>query len=500
MATTSRLLGGFAVLLALAACDQRVPTDPLAPAGPRRALDFDTAQLTLAGYEVVSVFDVPVKIDDASVPWTSTGVTLAPGEYAYLVPEGVVSFSLNDLGWSNCAEVFYWYCAKRSGSAGPAGGVGGPSGGHDGHLRLFYRVNGAGTPSQSLALAAIAKGPGTIEVSRAGSDAYWDFSGAQTVQIWRMRGAQPPPPPQREPRIALTCSPDPVVRAQEITCTASRDTAGGPGELKIIGWSFEGEERKDGDVTSTQWRGVMVKDGTVQVRGTIADRAVAPGKAKIRVERRQWPVMQLTKPPRVVVTVDPLNMSPYPPDANGYGRFILVSDEFTTYFGALPVHVINSGPNAGRSFLPDSVQLMRPNVHLHPALFDVNVTGTLSAQGYFPWNYWYDDQNGRGSGTCRERDIAAFRASVQRHEGVAMQANSHYGKANEAFRQAKLHEKLEELSIAGDEAALRNQATQIWNRFEFGIHNRIQRQFDAIDTPLVFAALGCTLDNNKHDR
>ena len=156
---------------------------------------------------MVTLFDVPVKLKDASVPWTSTGVTLAAGEYAYLIPEGSVSFTLNDIGWANCVVVFYWYCEKKGGSAGPYGGVGGPSGGHDGHLRLFYRVNGAGSPSQILASAAVAKGPGTIEVSRAGSDAYWDFSGKQTVQIWRMRGAQPPPCAaaaatcQQEPRI-----------------------------------------------------------------------------------------------------------------------------------------------------------------------------------------------------------------------------------------------------------------------------------------------------------
>jgi hypothetical protein len=81
-----------------------------------------------------------------------------------------------------------------------------------------------------------------------------------------------------------------------------------------------------------------------------------------------------------------------------------------------------------------------------------------------------------------------------------MQANSHYGKANEAFRQAKLHEQFEGLSVMGDADALRNEATQIWTRFEFGVHSRIQRQFDAVDTPLVFAALGCTLDNDKQDR
>jgi hypothetical protein len=511
MATTSRLLCCIAVLLALAACDQGVPTDPLAPGGPRRALDFDTAQLSREGYEMVTLFDVPVKLKDASVPWTSTGVTLAAGEYAYLIPEGSVSFTLNDIGWANCAVVFYWYCEKKGGSAGPYGGVGGPSGGHDGHLRLFYRVNGAGTPSQILASAAVAKGPGTIEVSRTGSDGYWDFSGKQTVQIWRMRGAQPPPCTpgaaaavtatcQQEPRIKLACTPNPVTRGEVIRCTASKDSASPPGELKITGWSFKDVEREDGEVTSTEWKGVVVQGGTVQVRGTIDDRTVSPASTTIRVKRREWPVMQFAEPPKVAITVDPLNMSPYPPDANAYGRFILVSDEFTAYFGAIPVSVINSGPNAGRSFLPDSVRLMRPRVHLHPALYDAGVAGIFGARGYFPWNHWYDDQNGRGSGTCRERDIAAFRALVERHEGVTMQENSHYGKANEAFRQAKLQEQFEELSVAGDEAALRFEATQIWNRFEFGIHNRIQGQFDARDTPLVFEALGCALDSNKHDR
>jgi hypothetical protein len=94
-------------------------------------------------------------------------------------------------------------------------------------------------------------------------------------------------------RLVLTCTgdldrPNRVTRGKEVTCTASKNPATAAGELKITGWSFEGRARTDGDVTANEWKGVMVEGGTVEVRGTIGDRAVDPAATRIDVTDRTW--------------------------------------------------------------------------------------------------------------------------------------------------------------------------------------------------------------------
>jgi hypothetical protein len=445
MASTSRLLCSIAVLLALAACDRRDPTAPLAPAGPRRALDFDTAQLTLAGYEMVKVFNVPVKIDDASVPWTSTGVTLAAGEYAYLIPEGSVTFSLNEIGWSNCAKDPYWYCTKISGSAGPYGGVGGPSGGHDGHLRLFYRVNGAGTPSQILAQTAVAQGPGTIEVSRAGSDKYWDFSGAQTVQIWRLRGAQPPPPPQQEPRLQLACTPNPVTRGDVIHCTASKDSASLPAELTEIRWEFSGGDFKYPDdaagdpvPSGSTWGGEMAMSGTVTVRAKLGGRDqsasttvnVAPRtefkKKRVSVHISQGTLadvpLDLGRPNDPPKSVSDLGRALTYPRISGYDpRTDLAEVQRTVAL------IQDEGPNHGLAYLKEVPMNPTAVVVIHPALARGSTFYRRQAQ---------TSNVVHGTPPCVQSRWDEYVRMVEDHEGLRGNTNSHVGALEAAINPA----------------------------------------------------------------
>jgi hypothetical protein len=303
-------------------------------------------------------------------------------------------------------------------------------------------------------------------------------------------------------KLKLTCTSklreNRVTRGDTINCTAGTDPAGAPGELKITGWSFRGIARNDGDTKSTEWNGVVAKEGEVVVQGTIGTGNSTRAAQTLRVIPRTWPVMQFTQPPKVTVGLGPQNMFAYPA-SGAFGNFVLVSDEFAQYFSELPVQTITSGPNTGWSFLPSPVQLMRPVIYLHPALYPPSRTFTMGTPIYFPWNFWYDDQNGKGSGTCKQSDVSNFLKLAERHEGVTMQPNSHYGKANDAFRSTKLHEKFEELSLAGDAEAFRSEATKRWNQFQYGTHKNVQANFDAVDTPLVHAQLGCTLDGNPKD-
>ncbi|MDP9349545.1 MAG: hypothetical protein M3P24_10470, partial [Gemmatimonadota bacterium] len=203
-------------------------------------------------------------------------------------------------------------------------------------------------------------------------------------------------------RLKLECTPNPVTRGKEISCTASKAPASASGELRITGWSFEGKARTDGDVTSTEWKGIMVKGGTVEVRGTIDGKNVKPAEQSIRVERRQWPVMQLTDHPTVFNQLDLESMAAYPPNGKAFGRFKLL----WPYFHALGITRATSGPNTGLAVISDPVQLRGSEVYIHPALTPTPTSMHPGSPGRQLWHDWHDDQNRKGSGTCDGAGVA----------------------------------------------------------------------------------------------
>jgi hypothetical protein len=95
--------------------------------------------------------------------------------------------------------------------------------------------------------------------------------------------------PTQESTLELTC-PGPVKRGEEVTCTATPSDRSS--SLTIVGWSFDGVERTDGDPTEATWGGTMVQSGTVEVRGRIgtdADSPLLTARAEIVVTDRTWP-------------------------------------------------------------------------------------------------------------------------------------------------------------------------------------------------------------------
>ncbi|HEX8211305.1 MAG TPA: hypothetical protein VF584_14115, partial [Longimicrobium sp.] len=155
-------------------------------------------------------------------------------------------------------------------------------------------------------------------------------------------------------RLKLDCTPNPVTRGQSITCTASKDPASAPGELKITGWSFEGRARTDGDVTSNTWAGVMVNGGRIQVAGTIGEIAVRPEATRIKVDNRVWhdpvPPAQIRKVGCSLPLTDecPLGSPPV------YDRDLGQTKLYPESGLAIPYAEINSGPNTGWSYVSGS--------------------------------------------------------------------------------------------------------------------------------------------------
>jgi hypothetical protein len=301
-----------------------------------------------------------------------------------------------------------------------------------------------------------------------------------------------------KPKLALTCTGDlganRVTRGQQVTCTAVKDPASAPGELKITGWSFDGRARTDGDLTSKEWNGIMAKRGKVEVRGTIGGAALRDEQT-IRVERRGWSVMRFSVP-RHVVGLDPASMADYPPAGLAYGRFKPEWPDFTK----LHAHGIDAGPNAGLWFLPEPIQLPQPLAFVHPALYIPALPAPLGpgSPGYSQWILWYNDQNGRPVGTCRPQEVTQFRSNVEVHEGVTGATNSHWGVGNRVLTSTKLHERFEALTSDQGADDLRFRTNDTWQKWLAGPYRSSQNQFDTSDYPNVFN-LGCSLDSNPND-
>ncbi len=87
-----------------------------------------------------------------------------------------------------------------------------------------------------------------------------------------------------------------------------------------------------------------------------------------------------------------------------------------------------------------------------------------------------------------------------------MASNSHWGKANTAFANAKLQGQMERLFLtilpgeteADFQMRLHVAANQTFDNFIANTYSPLQQQFDTNDTPAVYN-IGCNLDFNLAD-
>ena len=225
------------------------------------------------------------------------------------------------------------------------------------------------------------------------------------------------------PTIALTCTDslgvrNRIIRGQTLTCTASKDPATAPGELKIGGWSFEGKPRTDGVVTSTEWRGVMVTGGTISVHGTIGASPEETASAPISVEARTNWAGVIVYPATLPDTVfDPARF-PNPPvrDSSGYDVYLpggLGLYEFDLKWRG-HLAPVTSGPNKDWWYLRTPPQWMTPVVYLSPYLeagnpFYEAQTGKRTGDNAPPRGY---------TGWCTKSDMDILKQEVLDHEGA----------------------------------------------------------------------------------
>jgi len=223
---------------------------------------------------------------------------------------------------------------------------------------------------------------------------------------------EPLAPPQ-QPKLVLTCSGDlgenRVTRGKEIACTASKDPASGAGELKIVGWNFEGRARTDGDVTSTVWRGVMVKGGTIEVRGIIGTAEQRPVNMSVDVApRSDWSgkIVYPAALPRVIVAPERF---PEPPVREESGRDIYPPGSLGTYEYGLSwrghLALVGSGPNKDWWYLKTPPQWSTPVVYVSQYLEPGNPfyeaqTGRRPGEGAPPSTVWRSSFSRLREGVC----------------------------------------------------------------------------------------------------
>lgn len=98
--------------------------------------------------------------------------------------------------------------------------------------------------------------------------------------------------PAQQPSLALACTGDlganRVTRGQEIRCRVYKSDADAQGSVSVGEWRFDRAARRDGDKTSSEWEGVMVKGGIVEVRARVGTSPEQTLAATIDVVDRDW--------------------------------------------------------------------------------------------------------------------------------------------------------------------------------------------------------------------
>jgi hypothetical protein len=161
----------------------------------------------------------------------------------------------------------------------------------------------------------------------------------------------------QQAKLTLVCTGDrgqnAVTRGQAIRCEAGKDPASAAGAVSVTEWSFDGAPRTDGEPTSPVWEGVMVRSGTVQVRGMIGSGPAQVASATVTVANRVWDpptftVRRLTKDEddRLVL-----------PTSVQWSDDLGAADFFQTPTPAEtrndPVGEVGSGPNYGLYYYED---------------------------------------------------------------------------------------------------------------------------------------------------
>jgi hypothetical protein len=201
------------------------------------------------------------------------------------------------------------------------------------------------------------------------------------------------------PPLALTCSPNPVVRGSTVTCTATGAVA-----AAVTGWSFSG----GGGSASAQggaltWAGEAVVGGTVTVTTGAGSRS-----ASYSVTARNWTVAAISSTKVANGLIINLPVPPMPTGGDsGLGWF---AENMGDQGASLRVVPSNGGPNSGFAYYASPITMSS-----HYFKYTINPDLENAASIFSTKQY----------GACTIIARADLLAQTQRHEaGTVVQ--SHY--------------------------------------------------------------------------
>jgi hypothetical protein len=265
---------------------------------------------------------------------------------------------------------------------------------------------------------------------------YHRYTGSQTVTIYVRR--------KQQPELTLTCSPNPVIRGEEITCTAGKK-ANAPGELTDIRWEFSGNGFKYPDADAGEkapseptWTGEMAMSGTVTVVAKLngAEQSKSVGVTiEARTEFRKKHVSVDVRPGTLEdVPLELGRPSDPPKDVTDLGRAltepgILEYDPATNMADLLRIIrlIDDQGPNHGLAYLKEVPMKPTAVVVIHPALLRGS---TFFRQQARTSNVVH------GTAPCVQSRWDEYVRLVEEHEGLRGNRNSHVGAFGAALNPA----------------------------------------------------------------
>jgi hypothetical protein len=278
------------------------------------------------------------------------------------------------------------------------------------------------------------------------------------------------------PKIKLKCNGAEaaitVTRGETVACEAFKDPASAPGTVIVTEWSFDGQVRTDGSVTSTTWAGPMVQSGDVRVKGKVGEGGTVNAAAvSVAVAARNWAGRPVPLDPPLEITRDP-DVALRPTQLKQLGttdhgtRAVLTQGR--TY------QAITEGPNTGLAYLLDIPMTAWVKIYL--------AQGALSVGSAF---YNHQTPGPALAGTCTQSDVAPFLPLVEEHEGVPDAAGIFPLRSHAGLFTRKLAE------IAGPrtEGLVRpwSTATQLFQDIApvlLGISDEALNASDALDLPV----------------
>lgn len=286
---------------------------PVEPAGRAAVTNISSkAAVTLGSLSPAPASGLSTRTSpESTTEWTNLGKRLTPEEFSNVAELRVRASGKVEIKNNPPFESYYciekkareWYFHTSSACHWSGLGSYGLMG-SGGHLRIEFRVlKEDGTnellpvfgPDSTGAYSLGMDTPGQVQMRRYALRGMAAWTGHPTIPMYTFsdgRNVTLEMVPKTEAALIAECTgdlgKDMITRGQEITCIARKDPENAPGELRVIGWSFDGKLRTDGDPTSNTWKGVMVEGGVVEVKGIVAGGAEQTARATIQVKDRIW--------------------------------------------------------------------------------------------------------------------------------------------------------------------------------------------------------------------